>query len=251
MRSFDYKMGGKMPLNKNCKFAFTLAEMLITLGIIGVVATMTIPNLISNYRKHVIETRLLKFYTTVNQALKLAEYDYGEMDGWDELGSGFITDESGNKTSEAAALPWINKYLLPYLKVDVKKIVTNKLGLVRVYFPDGSLVAVAHTGWYFFPDASNYKETKSDDSELNSLDSKQGIKSFGFYFSDGNCNSQSCVYVSKGVQPYRYGWDGKRETLLNNKSIGCRIDATNTPAYCTALIQLNNWKIPSDYPFKL
>ena len=31
--------------------AFTLAEILITLGIIGVVAAMTIPTLITNYQK--------------------------------------------------------------------------------------------------------------------------------------------------------------------------------------------------------
>lgn len=43
--------------------AFTLAETLITLGIIGVVAGLTIPTLISNYRKHVVETRLEKFYS--------------------------------------------------------------------------------------------------------------------------------------------------------------------------------------------
>ena len=32
------------------KKAFTLAEILITLGIIGVVAAMTIPTLVANYR---------------------------------------------------------------------------------------------------------------------------------------------------------------------------------------------------------
>ena len=34
------------------KSAFTLAETLITLTIIGVVAALTIPNLISSYQKH-------------------------------------------------------------------------------------------------------------------------------------------------------------------------------------------------------
>ena len=37
------------------KRAFTLAEVLITLGIIGVVAAMTIPTLISNYQKKQFE----------------------------------------------------------------------------------------------------------------------------------------------------------------------------------------------------
>lgn len=37
---------------------FTLAEVLITLGIIGVVAAITIPGLITAYKKHVIASSL-------------------------------------------------------------------------------------------------------------------------------------------------------------------------------------------------
>ena len=58
-----------MPPTK-VKLAFTLAETLITLGIIGVVAAMTIPSLITNYNKHITEVRLQKFYSLCNQAIK-------------------------------------------------------------------------------------------------------------------------------------------------------------------------------------
>ena len=37
--------------HENNKKGFTLAEVLITLGIIGVVAALTIPGLIANHRK--------------------------------------------------------------------------------------------------------------------------------------------------------------------------------------------------------
>ena len=65
--------------NNSRKIAFTLAEVLITLGIIGVVAALTIPTLMANHRRQVAETRLEKFYTTINQAVKMAEVDYGDM----------------------------------------------------------------------------------------------------------------------------------------------------------------------------
>lgn len=39
---------------------FTLAEILITLGIIGVVAAITLPSIISNYKKQVIKTGFKK-----------------------------------------------------------------------------------------------------------------------------------------------------------------------------------------------
>lgn len=42
--------------------AFTLAEVLITLGIIGVVAALTIPSLITNYKAHRLRSQFLKSY---------------------------------------------------------------------------------------------------------------------------------------------------------------------------------------------
>lgn len=50
---------------------FTLAEVLITLGVIGVVAAITIPILINDYKKTQYVTALKKAYTEFNQALKL------------------------------------------------------------------------------------------------------------------------------------------------------------------------------------
>lgn len=52
-------------------FGFTLAEVLITLGIIGVVAALTLPTLISNHRKKVYSTQLKKAVNTVLNANKL------------------------------------------------------------------------------------------------------------------------------------------------------------------------------------
>ncbi|MBP3924947.1 hypothetical protein J6E39_06870 [bacterium] len=49
------------------KLAFTLAEVLITLGIIGVVAAMMLPPLVSNYRKKALQTALLKTYSELQQ----------------------------------------------------------------------------------------------------------------------------------------------------------------------------------------
>lgn len=57
--------------------AFTLAEVLITLVIIGVIAAITIPILISNYQKTQYVTSLKKAYTTITQALKEISADYG------------------------------------------------------------------------------------------------------------------------------------------------------------------------------
>lgn len=52
------------------KLAFTLAEVLITLDIIGVVAAMTMPNLISSYNAKKLRTQFLKSYSLVTQMFK-------------------------------------------------------------------------------------------------------------------------------------------------------------------------------------
>lgn len=65
------------------KNGFTLAEVLITLGIIGVVAAMTIPTLIANTRAAQLKSRYFKSYSTITQALKLMQADDVSMDSAD------------------------------------------------------------------------------------------------------------------------------------------------------------------------
>ena len=64
------------------KIAFTLAEVLITLGIIGVVSAITIPTLMANHRKKVVETKLEKIYSVMNQAINLTNAEYGDVTNW-------------------------------------------------------------------------------------------------------------------------------------------------------------------------
>ena len=54
---------------------FTLAEALITLGVIGVVTAITIPNLITSYKAHVIHKKLLKSYSVIQQVVRMMKAD--------------------------------------------------------------------------------------------------------------------------------------------------------------------------------
>ena len=64
------------------KKAFTMAEVLITLGIIAVVAAMTLPALIQKYNIQVTEVRLKKFYSIFNQAILQSTLKNGPYEGW-------------------------------------------------------------------------------------------------------------------------------------------------------------------------
>lgn len=62
------------------KKAFTLAEVLITLGIIGVVAALTLPTLIQTNKNKEVETKLQKIYSVMKQAILMSELDNGPRD---------------------------------------------------------------------------------------------------------------------------------------------------------------------------
>jgi len=66
---------------------FTLAEVLITLGIIGIIAEMTIPTLVQKADERAIIVALKKNYSVLSSAYKLAENDEGTPDNWD-IGTG-------------------------------------------------------------------------------------------------------------------------------------------------------------------
>lgn len=66
------------------KLAFTLAEVLITLGIIGVVAAMTMPSLISNYQQKQYEAKYAKAQNVMANGIKMMMaqndiYDVAEL----------------------------------------------------------------------------------------------------------------------------------------------------------------------------
>ena len=75
-------MGGGNRLSSYNK-GFTLAEVLITLGIIGVVAAMTMPVLIANHKKNVTVTKLKRSYNILSNVFVRAQVDFGDVINWD------------------------------------------------------------------------------------------------------------------------------------------------------------------------
>ena len=98
------------------KAAFTLAEVLITLGIIGVVAALTLPTLIQNHQKQVYVTQLKKAYSTLTNAYnELAAED--EVADWNQIScsdwyclSDFLKHVKTIKSFEGCEEDWCNTY---------------------------------------------------------------------------------------------------------------------------------------------
>ena len=71
------KKSDKIAMNKFS--AITLSEVLITLTIIGVVSTMTIPSLVANIERNRLDNLYRKSYTIMTDALKRATVDNGNV----------------------------------------------------------------------------------------------------------------------------------------------------------------------------
>lgn len=78
----------RVSLNKNnfSKYifqkAFTLSEVLITLGIIGIIAAMTFPGVIKDYNKKVIALKLKKMYAVLQNETNLSISQNGDLKDW-------------------------------------------------------------------------------------------------------------------------------------------------------------------------
>ena len=243
------------------KSAFTMAEVLITIGIIGVVAAMTIPMLISGYKKSVVVSSLQKNLSLFSQAVQLAEAKYGFTDEWltcNESSSIECTEEFFNNyllpelkvikvcTPEESEICWTDPKSLSgnigYLegKSDIIKAITALLGNGSSIFMwagaqntqrphwqiwidiDGPMKGPALIGGDVFGFMLDYKS-----SVFNGNLRRKGVSIAGAEYSD--------EYI-----------------LRNDSQYGCSKSVSGIYAgrYCGALIQHSGWKVPKDYPVK-
>ena len=87
---------------------FTLAEVLITLAIIGVVAVLTIPDLIQKYQVRQTVSALKEFNSVMDQAAKMVIADKGSPRYW------YTNEGTGSKKANDIML---NNFR-PYLRIN-------------------------------------------------------------------------------------------------------------------------------------
>lgn len=229
------------------KKGFTLAEVLVTLGIIGVVAAMTIPALIRSYNKQLVETRLKKFYSVFNQAILQSVHDNGPFEGWEYWIE--QTDENGNAIPNQPKIRnAFDRYLRPYMNI-----VNTREGKCRTqvsddgkctyyYMVDGSVFTfsehISRTVWY-------YPKGDWERCEMAHSDSINGVCLFVFTFNPLYKQSAWKYHFNRGLEPFLFLWNGTEERLLNHPTYGC---AKGNGAYCAGLIQYYGWHIPKHYP---
>ena len=225
---------------------FTLAEVLITLGIIGIVAAMTLPALVGKYKKQQTVAQLQKVYTTLNQALKLAEAKYGPYEYWEV------------PAVDSDAHDYYEKYWFPYFKIlqtcesyshcgynsnnpwlllkGGSSTVTFTSNVLRVPFiiTDGTLISISIAALGLNEDGED--EILPSGLIIVDLNGSKNPNQFGidvFRFTRVN---------GKGILPDGYS---KTEDEVNEDC-----SSSGNGWYCAAKIAADGWSIKADYPWK-
>ena len=123
------------------KNGFTLAEVLITLAIIGVVATMTLPALMTNTAEQQAKSALKKGINTFTEAAQMSQ----AIDGYDYASTivATIGDEDQSiygLLSRRAAVDWGKTNNLPATHPNIKGTSNHVM-----YFRDGSAISFSST----------------------------------------------------------------------------------------------------------
>lgn len=226
------------------KFGFTLAEILITLSIIGVVAALTIPSLIQHYKKQETSTRLKRFYSLMQQAIKMSEVDNGDSLEWLKPDQKLNDDGKYDyDVNGAYGKEFFMKYLAPYIKynkiTDGKSTVDedgNPSGeYTKVYFADGSTASISIGSCYDIHFDINGERKPN----------QNGRDIFNFVFCNGSYREALTCGGNNKITFCPYIWRNETRALRLKR---CKEEAG---AYCSGLLYYDNWEFKDDYPRKL
>jgi prepilin-type N-terminal cleavage/methylation domain-containing protein len=226
----------QIKFNKIKKHAFTLAEILIAIGIIGVVSALTIPNLIENYQKRQTIIGLKKTYSTIQYAIRASSEENGDMSAWNFREKDFL-----------------GKYFAPYIKLSYTKFpncytIKNLRGELKCLndklyiLPNGTILSPA----FYEPFTTPYHLLV----DINGISgpNRLGRDVFVLTF---NVNKNM-------IWPYQQGPLGKFPSNVTshsgNSMGGCNYKASGgmfgAGTGCSEIIISTNWTIPKSYPWK-
>ena len=236
--------------------AFTLAEVLITLGIIGIVAAIIMPSLINNYKKRETVNRLKSTYSIINNAMERAKADYGTDYS--------IWQRSSHDRYDFELL--YSLYIKPYIKtVDVKKgTICRNYNCKKEYttlsgqamyqhdyggsfiLPNGALVHIIP----YFCGVDLYSDIVYIDIDGPERgENRLGKDVFDYRLSIGH--GETAKYIKNGIFATPCEGFTRDEILVKcSKDFdGASCAAKGAVSCCASLIMQDGWEIKDDYPW--
>ena len=265
-RQTNVKKKRKLSRRGEGAVAFTLAEVLITLGVIGIVAAMTMPMLIKNYQKKQTVVQLKKAYSELSQALNIAQKDLGMIEDW---------DFKNFPTPANRAQYFYDNVLKPNLKIakyctpssndcwadDSFTLIGNRYSnLTNGVAGHNSFITASGYSVYYWISGSGFSGWFFVDLNGNKKPNILGKDIFTFILF---CGPNPAKLKIQGLTPRGlYLYDPETNNTVkkfNRDEIITAIDdvgngvngcsKTTTGLTCAALIMVDNWEIEDDYPW--
>lgn len=218
------------------KYAFTLAEVLITLGIIGIVAALTIPTLISNYQKTVYIAQLKKAVSTFDNAMQqlTAAYDCGG----DVSCTGIISPVAYATTNLSTG-----NLFVPYFNI-AKNCLTTLPGCypenVKKY--DGTPRSggdISQTDWYKFITADGTSYAINFEIDRESCVNAKSTSPCGVVVMDVNGPLKGPNYMGRDIFVSRFYGNG----LISYYSPGNNTPCSENEWFCFDKILKEGWEM--------
>ena len=231
--------------------AFTLAEVLITLGVIGVISALTLPTVIKHYQQHETVNRLKPTYSIISQAVRMSETENGLLENWE------IPNAGNNNTTDCydKSKQFFDQYLKQYIKF-AKDCKASECFADSYIRPNGEIYNNEFTTYNIVLANGSVVGFQAHDTLANvyvDLNGKKGPNKFGRDFftiviNRTPRNDNNGVFDKSGV--YMMG-QGKDKATLTSGIYSCsKTSKVNYEGgYCGALIMYDGWKISDDYPW--
>ena len=250
--------------------AFTMAEVLITLGIIGIVAAMTMPALIANHRKQVMLSKVKHTYNIIANAFERAKVDHGtNINYW------YIPDR-GSQLEKS--IFFVENYLLPYLNAPIycadKPTAPYCFYQIRYFSGDSffnwgpadnnSGTALLLSSGVTVSVTVGELATLDPDDPLNEsinririlfdIDGPKGYNRYGydvFWLELGGAEGrlEGNNADKNKILPYGYDLAKSCDYYVSNINYACRPDVQYSGGYCLAYIVCNGWDAGKKYPW--
>ncbi len=231
-------------IQKSAFTAFTLAEVLITLGIIGVVAAMTLPVITEKYDKMITVNRLKKVYNLFEQSITMAKAKYGEETFIPDCGSRDYCVYNAELFLEALQPSQCKKNLNNYVNT-IRNILNGYTQFASLsqckQLKDGTIFFTSFSYGYtvYLIDINGAKNPNRFGRDLFTF---IHVPQVPMYYSKINLGIGSIAVPNNGkpgLYPAGYIEDVGWSTCSRTKATG----------NCTYKIIKDGWKIKDDYPW--
>ena len=172
------------------KKGFTLAEVLITLGVVGVVSALTLPTLINNFRAKALETSFKKADAVLTRAMQTTMFEHGITRYYDfgqYCKGNYCTDTKASDYADFQAT-WREQFSGILRDVNVQDLQNMKIA-TRYFFGDNDAPAYAS---YF----SNWSWARKG------FILKDGMLVSELYFDANNASEIGSTYHKYTIFPY-------------------------------------------------